>query len=124
VQVFLNLGLNALQAMAQGGTLTISTHRRNRSRQGFGRFCEVRFSDTGPGIASERMDNLFIPFYTTKAKGSGLGLAIAQRIVSQHGGTIEEQSNHGRGATFSVLLPAGPTRAEAPPPASAIAEPS
>ncbi|MBK9070955.1 MAG: hypothetical protein IPL79_08145 [Myxococcales bacterium] len=113
VQVFLNLGLNALQAMPQGGTLTISTHRRNRSRQGFGRFCEVRFVDTGAGIPKERMDNLFIPFFTTKQTGSGLGLAIAQRIVSQHGGTIEVSSNVGRGATFSVLLPAGQTQAEA-----------
>lgn len=107
VQVFLNLGLNALQAMPQGGKLAISTHRRNRSRQGFGRFFEIRFADTGPGITRERIEDIFIPFYTTKPKGSGLGLALAQRIVSQHGGTIEVASNVGRGATFSVLLPAG-----------------
>jgi signal transduction histidine kinase len=107
-QVFLNLGLNALQAMAQDGAgkLTIATARRAGRRRGdLGQFVEVRFSDTGRGIAREHMKNLFIPFFTTKEKGTGLGLPISQRIVSQHGGTIEVKSELGKGSTFAVLLP-------------------
>ncbi|HEY5949000.1 MAG TPA: histidine kinase dimerization/phospho-acceptor domain-containing protein, partial [Kofleriaceae bacterium] len=77
LQVFLNLGQNALQAMPDGGTLEILTTRRRRSRLGYGQFCEVRFRDTGIGIPRDRLKKLFIPFYTTKQKGTGLGLAIS-----------------------------------------------
>jgi signal transduction histidine kinase len=105
LQVFLNLGLNALQAMPDGGTLEILTTRRRRSRLGYGQFAEIRFRDTGVGIPRDKLKKLFIPFYTTKQKGTGLGLAISQRIVSQHGGTIEVRSNLGQGSTFSVFLP-------------------
>ncbi len=108
IQVFLNLGLNALQAMPDGGTLEILTTRRRRSRLGYGQFAEVRIRDTGVGIAADRLKKLFIPFYTTKSRGTGLGLAIAQRIVNQHGGTIEVRSTPGAGSTFSVFLPAAP----------------
>ncbi|RMH44515.1 MAG: GAF domain-containing protein [Deltaproteobacteria bacterium] len=111
-QVFLNLGLNALQAMPDGGHLEIITTRRRRSALGYGSFAEVRFRDTGPGIPRDKRKNLFIPFYTTKQKGTGLGLAISQRIVTQHNGTIEVRSREGHGATFSVFLPAlGPSLA-------------
>jgi two-component system, NtrC family, sensor histidine kinase HydH len=106
MQVFLNLGLNALQAMPAGGTLEILTTRRRRSRLGYGQFAEVRFRDTGIGIPRDKLKKLFIPFYTTKTKGTGLGLAISQRIINQHGGTIEVRSTHGQGSTFSVFLPA------------------
>jgi two-component system, NtrC family, sensor histidine kinase HydH len=106
LQVFLNLGQNALHAMPDGGTLEILTTRRRRSRLGYGQFCEVRFRDTGIGIPRDRLKKLFIPFYTTKQKGTGLGLAISQRIVNQHGGTIEVRSTLGQGSTFSVFLPA------------------
>ncbi|HTR53927.1 MAG TPA: ATP-binding protein [Kofleriaceae bacterium] len=106
LQVFLNLGQNALQAMPDGGTLEILTTRRRRSRLGYGQFCEVRFRDTGIGIPRDRLKKLFIPFYTTKQKGTGLGLAISQRIINQHGGTIEVRSTIGQGSTFSVFLPA------------------
>jgi two-component system, NtrC family, sensor histidine kinase HydH len=111
VQVFLNLGINALQAMADtGGTLEIITTRRRRSPLGYGSFAEVRFRDTGVGIPPEKLDDLFVPFFTTKTRGTGLGLAISQRIVSQHGGTIEVRSNPGKGSTFSVFFPAlGPS---------------
>jgi two-component system sensor histidine kinase HydH len=105
-QVFLNLGLNALQAMDQGGTLEIITSRRRRSRLGYGSFAEIRFRDSGVGIPREKLKNLFIPFFTTKPKGTGLGLAISQRIVAHHGGTIEVRSAPGKGSTFSVFLPA------------------
>ncbi len=108
VQVFLNLGLNACQAMPDGGVLEILTTRRRRSRLGYGQFAEVRLRDTGVGIAQDRLKKLFIPFYTTKSRGTGLGLAIAQRIVSQHGGTIEVRSTPDEGSTFSVFLPAAP----------------
>jgi len=111
MQVFLNLGQNALQAMPDGGTLEILTTRRRRSRLGYGQFAEVRFRDTGIGIPRDRLKKLFIPFYTTKQKGTGLGLAISHRIVNQHAGTIEVRSTIGQGSTFSVFLPA----AEQPP---------
>jgi len=106
LQVFLNLGQNALQAMPDGGTLELLTTRRRRSRLGYGQFCEVRFRDTGVGIPRDRLKKLFIPFYTTKQKGTGLGLAISHRIINQHGGTIEVRSTIGQGSTFSVFLPA------------------
>jgi two-component system, NtrC family, sensor histidine kinase HydH len=106
LQVFLNLGQNALQAMPDGGTLEILTTRRRRSRLGYGQFCEIRFRDTGIGIPRDRLKKLFIPFYTTKSKGTGLGLAISHRIINQHGGTIEVRSTIGQGSTFSVFLPA------------------
>jgi signal transduction histidine kinase len=122
VQVFLNLGLNAIQAMPRGGTLDILTTRRRRSRLGYGQFAEVRFRDTGVGIARDKLKKLFIPFFTTKSRGSGLGLAISQRIVNQHGGTIEVRSTPGEGSTFSVFLPAVvPKPVEAAVPATAAA---
>jgi two-component system, NtrC family, sensor histidine kinase HydH len=108
VQVFLNLGLNAIQAMPRGGTLAILSTRRRRSRLGYGQFAEVRFRDSGIGIARDKLKKLFIPFFTTRSRGTGLGLAISQRIVSQHGGTIEVRSTPGEGSTFSVFLPAVP----------------
>jgi two-component system, NtrC family, sensor histidine kinase HydH len=105
-QVFLNLGLNAIQAMTEGGRLTVSTGRRHARRRGeAGSFVEVRFKDTGLGIAREHLKNLFIPFFTTKEKGTGLGLPISQRIVTQHGGAIEVRSELGKGTTFTVVLP-------------------
>lgn len=105
-QVFLNLGINALQAMENGGRLEILTTRRRRSALGYGSFSEVRFRDTGAGIPRDKLKSLFIPFYTTKEKGTGLGLAVSQRIITQHNGTIEVRSRKGQGATFSVFIPA------------------
>lgn len=106
LQVFLNLSLNALQAMPQGGKLVISTSLRRATRRGAAAaFLEVRFRDTGVGIPPGDLKNLFIPFFTTKEKGTGLGLPISQRIIENHGGTIEVRSQPGEGATFTVLLP-------------------
>jgi two-component system sensor histidine kinase HydH len=106
LQVFLNLSLNALQAMAQGGRLLVSTSLRRATRRGAAAaFFEVRFRDTGVGIPPGDQRNLFIPFFTTKEKGTGLGLPISQRIIENHGGTIEVRSQPGEGATFTVLLP-------------------
>jgi len=92
-RVFLNVILNAAQAMDPGGTLSI----RGRGRS-------VSFRDTGPGIPAGVLEKLFTPFVTSKAKGTGLGLALAQKIVEAHGGTIEARNNPDRGATFTVRL--------------------
>ncbi len=105
-QVFLNLAINAVQAMPLGGKLTISTAKRASGRRGApAQFLEIRFRDSGPGIPAPELKNLFIPFYTTKEKGTGLGLPISQRIVENHGGTIEVRSRVGVGSTFTVVLP-------------------
>lgn len=107
-QVFLNLGLNALQAMAEKSgspmTLQIATGLRTDPRTG-NQNLEIRFSDSGPGIEPQTMKNLFIPFFTTKERGTGLGLPISQRIVENHGGSIEARNRPGGGATFIVVLP-------------------
>jgi PAS domain S-box-containing protein len=99
-QVFFNLCSNALDAMPQGGTLTIVTGRGER-------WVEVRVADTGVGIPPARLPRIFEPFYTTKepGKGTGLGLAICRRIVEEAGGAIEVASTPGRGTTFTVRLP-------------------
>jgi signal transduction histidine kinase len=104
-QVFLNLAINAVQAMPEGGKLTISSALRKR-RGNAGAQVEVRFRDTGAGIPASELKNLFIPFFTTKEKGTGLGLPISQRIVENHGGAIEVRSRPGVGSTFTVVLPA------------------
>jgi two-component system sensor histidine kinase HydH len=106
LQVFLNLSLNAMQAMPDGGRLHLSTGLRRATRRGAAAaFLEIRFRDTGVGIPPGDLKNLFIPFFTTKEKGTGLGLPISQRILENHGGTIEVRSQPGEGATFTVLLP-------------------
>jgi hypothetical protein len=88
-QVFLNLAINAVQAMPSGGKLQVSTSLRRSTRRARRRLPEVRFRDTGTGIPVNDVRNLFIPFFTTKEKGTGLGLPISQRIIENHGGTIE-----------------------------------
>jgi two-component system, NtrC family, sensor histidine kinase HydH len=102
-QVVLNLCQNALQAMPNGGTLTVRTRKRP-ARHG-GEVLELAVADTGTGITAEALDQLFVPFFTTKETGTGLGLAISQRIIQAHGGEIEVQNRPGRGATFIVTLP-------------------
>ena len=111
-QVFLNLALNALQAMPEGGELRVVT-LLSRDEVALWRdvpkrsdLVEVRFHDTGPGIPEGEREHIFVPFYTTKAKGTGLGLAICQRIVKMHGGTIGVRSAPGEGAEFAIALPA------------------
>ena len=105
-QVMLNLALNAFDAMPEGGHLQVSTSLRRSTRRGAAAaFLEIRFRDDGVGIPPADLRNLFVPFFTTKEKGTGLGLAISQRIIENHGGTIEVRSQPGSGATFTVLLP-------------------
>lgn len=101
-QVFLNLILNAIDAMPEGGRLTVSTGRAKDEATIY-----IRFADTGHGIAPEHQDHIFEPFYTTRPEGSGLGLAISYSIVQQHGGRIKVESQPGRGTTFTVILPVG-----------------
>jgi signal transduction histidine kinase len=98
-QALLNLMLNAEQAMPDGGTLTLV------GRCEGGTVC-LEVIDTGLGIAPEAMPKLFRPFHTTKPDGSGLGLATTRKIVLAHGGTIEAQSEPGRGTKFTIALPA------------------
>jgi len=101
-QVFTNLFTNAADAMPEGGTLTITT----RVKSGV-RLVEVGIADTGCGIPREHLHRIFDPLFTTKptGKGIGLGLALAARIVKDHGGRIEVESEVGKGTTFRLLLP-------------------
>jgi len=102
-QLFLNLVLNASQAMPGGGTLTLRTSRRADR-------VLVEVIDTGEGIAPEIRDRIFDPFFTTRAvgQGTGLGLAVSYSIVSAHRGSIEVDSVPGHGSTFRVILPSRP----------------
>ncbi len=101
-QVFLNLIVNAAEAMGDGGRLEIKS--RADSDQ-----VEVLFADNGPGIAPEDLAHIFEPFYTTKDSGTGLGLAVSYNIIESHGGTIGVESVPGHGTTFTVRLPTTPT---------------
>lgn len=99
-EVFVNIILNALDAMPQGGRLRIATEKK-------GDLVTVSFTDSGIGMSSEVRDHIFEPFFTTKGmSGMGLGLAVSYSIVERHGGRIEVHSNPGRGTTFDVNLPA------------------
>ena len=102
-QVFLNLILNAIQAMSKGGRLRIST--RKITRQDSTQWAEIRLSDTGCGIATADLSKIFDPFYTTRNKGTGLGLTIVHNITRMHGGSIDITSCAGDGTECIVTLP-------------------
>jgi two-component system NtrC family sensor kinase len=108
-QVFLNLILNAIQAMHQGGRLTIRATKADEVEEITKNLKAVRIDieDTGCGIAEENIDKVFTPFFTTKKEeegGVGLGLAVAYGLVKRHGGDIRVVSSREKGATFSVFL--------------------
>ncbi|MFW5741278.1 MAG: ATP-binding protein [Myxococcota bacterium] len=105
-QVVVNLVVNAVQAMPEGGTLTIATENL-KSR------VKLTVSDTGVGMSEEMSRQVFMPFFTTKdvGQGTGLGLSVVHGIVTAHGGTIRVESQEGKGTEFEILLPTGKRRA-------------
>jgi len=98
-QAFTNLGVNALEAMPQGGILRVEVIENGT------RWVRVRFSDTGKGIPREVRAKVFDPFFTTKEGGTGLGLPIAYQIITQHGGEIALEEGDQKGSTFTITLP-------------------
>ena len=105
-QVFVNLALNAYEAMApEGGTLRVSIAAAEKDGRGG---VEVMVKDTGPGIAPELREQIFNPFVTTKRTGVGLGLSIVSKMVDDHGGAIRVTNEPGQGACFRVFFPADP----------------
>ena len=103
-QVFVNMLINGIDAMSQGGTFTISTRKiaDNESKN----FLEITFKDTGQGIPTDKINKIFDPFYTTKAVGNtGLGLSISRGIIDKHGGIIHAESKIGQGTIMIIKLP-------------------
>lgn len=110
-QAFVNLLFNAVDAIGPEGTLTVRTDVATGNgalelREGRGnRYLRLRITDTGIGIAPEDLPRVFEPFFTTKANGTGLGLAVTRRIIEEHNGSIQVESESGKGTTFTILLP-------------------
>jgi signal transduction histidine kinase len=102
----MNLALNAVQAMPDGGTLTVRTRLLPEA-------VLLEVADTGRGMTGEELANIFEPFYTTKSRGLGLGLPYARKVIEQHGGAVSVESRPGAGTTFRVELPRAPAEAEA-----------
>jgi signal transduction histidine kinase len=102
IQVFLNLTLNAIDGMPDGGTLIIETNTVKE-----GDYLKVDFTDSGTGIPDHVKPHIFDPFFTTKSqgKGTGLGLSVSLGIIRKHGGDIQVESQMNKGSTFTVLLP-------------------
>jgi two-component system sensor histidine kinase HydH len=96
-QAFTNLFQNAIDAMPEGGTLTVEAEA--------GRHVVIRVADSGKGIPREIRKKIFLPFFTTKDTGTGLGLAMVHKIVLSHGGRIEAESEEGNGSRFTIALP-------------------
>jgi two-component system, NtrC family, sensor histidine kinase HydH len=111
-QVLINLVRNGIQAMNGRGTLRVTTWQRHGWRPGWNAtspsrdWVEIAIQDEGPGIMPQVLENLFVPFFTTKIQGTGLGLAISHRLVEAMGGRILVASQQGHGSTFSIVLPA------------------
>jgi len=108
-QVFLNLILNGIQIMPEGGTLHLSASPKRISKEGLGdnqrQYVEICVEDTGMGMKEEVIQNLFSPFFTTKDTGTGLGLMVTQGIIQDHEGWINVESEVGKGSVFKVYLP-------------------
>jgi signal transduction histidine kinase len=122
-QVFVNIIMNALQAIRENGIIKVSCGpsaqfqkiwmysnrkyaEKNLSLQvNLTAFAWVKISDNGSGIPEEVLSKIFYPFFTTKEKGSGIGLAIAQKIIDSHRGNIDVESEVGKGTTFTIKLP-------------------
>jgi len=108
-QVFMNLVLNAIQAMKGEGSITISTREINRTGTApVGHFVQVEVRDTGIGIPEVNLDHIFDPFFTSgKEEGSGLGLAVSHQIIQEHGGFVTVESKLGQGTAFFIHVPVG-----------------
>jgi signal transduction histidine kinase/DNA-binding response OmpR family regulator len=104
MEVFLNIILNAIEAMPQGGELTVE-NRLHRAALNGSEYMRVAITDTGCGIAPENLSRLFDRYFTTKKEGTGLGLAVVDRVVKAHGGSVSVESQLGKGTTFYVDLP-------------------
>jgi nitrogen-specific signal transduction histidine kinase/ActR/RegA family two-component response regulator len=104
-QVIQNLVLNAVQAMPEGGSVTISAENAASPQEGK-RFVKISVADTGSGISEHHLQRIFDPYFTTKQQGSGLGLATCHSIIRKHGGKIRATSTLGEGSTFHISLPA------------------
>jgi two-component system NtrC family sensor kinase len=102
IQVFVNLFINAIDAMPEGGTLTIKVSKKQKTG-----FISIQICDTGCGIPNHLLNSIFNPFFTTKStsKGTGLGLSVSKGIIEKHGGDIEVESKEGKGTIFTVHLP-------------------
>jgi two-component system NtrC family sensor kinase len=111
-QVFLNMVINAIEAMPRGGELIITSRLENGKEQQKKDWLRVSFADNGMGLTAEELQHIFEPFYTTKARGTGLGLSVSYGIVERHGGHIDVKSIPGKGTLFSVRLPLNFTRGE------------
>lgn len=96
----MNVTLNAIQAMENGGRLTIEAKPSADAH-----FCEMTFTDTGAGIPQEHRENIFQPYFTTKKEGTGLGLSIVNRVIEDHGGQIRVESEESHGTTITLMLP-------------------
>jgi signal transduction histidine kinase len=103
-QAYLNLILNAIQSMPNGGNLTIST-RKIKGQEKNTHAAEIQFTDTGSGISKTDMLKVFDPFFTTKKRGTGLGLPIVHNIIKLHGGTIDISSSKKEGTRCILTLP-------------------
>ena len=99
-RVLSNLLLNAVDAMPEGGTISLATRADLDAIQ-------ISVSDSGVGLTPEERDRLFTPYYTSKQHGTGLGLAIVQSVVSDHHGSVSASSETGKGTTFTLRLPRG-----------------
>ena len=102
-----NIFANSIEALEDGGLITIGTHRVNGK-------VLISNSDNGPGIPADKMAHLFEPFHSTKSNGHGLGLFAAKHIMEMHNGTVEIESEEGTGTTVTVTLPAKPASDEDP----------
>jgi signal transduction histidine kinase len=102
-QVFLNILLNAIDATSENGNITVKT--RSFIKPGGEPYVQIQFTDTGCGIPGEHLEDIFNPFFTTKATGSGLGLSISNQIVQDHKGYIDVESQLEKGSSFFINLP-------------------
>jgi two-component system NtrC family sensor kinase len=110
-QAFVNVALNACEAMNNGGSLTVTAEARDK-------IVEIRFSDTGPGIPPEHLSRILDPFFTTKEKGTGLGLSVVYGIIERHNGKLDIRSQVGQGTTVVIQLPVSAASTPAPPDAA------